>query len=117
MDYKWEVTMHSLSEEQLEKIAKVLYEAAHTAWALTLELDNKDIFDELYTPQVNDYAFETSNPYLPRLYAIGKIVEITKLEGGSKIHLIERLDGKIQRWENARFVKVANEKTIELTRN
>jgi hypothetical protein len=109
--------MTPMTEEQLETIAKVLFDVAYNAWVMNLKLYNTDVFNDLHEPQVNDYVIETTNPFVPRLTAIGKLVEVIQQEGGWTIYKIERLDGKIHQWENASFVKVADEKTLKLIRS
>lgn len=105
-----------MKEEQLENIAKVLFDAAYNAWVMNLELNQSDLFKDLREPKVGDFVFETTNPFVPRLQAIGKLIEVIK-EDGWKTYKIERLDGEIQQWENAHFVKVADEQTLKLIRN
>ena len=105
-----------MTEEQLETVAKVLFDAAYNAWVMNLEINNRNVFNDLHEPKINDYVIETTNPFVPRLHAIGKLIEVSKLEGGWKIQKIERLDGRIHEWQNASFVKVADENTLKLIR-
>jgi len=106
-----------MNPEQLEKVAKVLFDAAYNAWLMSLELnllnDTKHSHD-LRNPQIGDYVIETTNPLVPRLWSVGKLIEIIDQGGGFNVYRIERIDGVIQNWENARFVKVADEVTLAL---
>lgn len=106
-----------MTEVQLEKLAKVLFDAAYNAWVMNLKLFNNELFNDLHKPKIDDYVIETTNPLVPRLAAIGRLIEVIEQEGGWKIYKIERLDGQIHQWENANFVKVADENTLQLIRN
>lgn len=106
--------MNTLTDEQMETIAGVMFDVAFSAWSMNLEINDSEVLRDLYNPQVNDYVIETTNPFVPRLQAVGKLIEVIKEDGGSKTYRIERLDGNIQRWENARFAKVADSKTLEI---
>ncbi|MCK2000799.1 hypothetical protein MZM54_05275 [[Brevibacterium] frigoritolerans] len=101
-----------MNEEKFESIAKVLFDTAFAAWSINLKkMHDSDIFSDLNKPEMGDYVFEISNPFTPRIRSIGKLVE----HSNSGSYVIECLDGKIHTWENAKFVKVADEKTISLT--
>lgn len=103
-----------MNEEKFESIAKVLFDTAFAAWSINLKkMHDADIFNDLNKPEIGDYVFEISNPFTPRIRSIGKLVE----HSNSGPYVIECLDGKIHTWENAKFVKVADERTISLTKS
>lgn len=106
-----------MNPEQLEAVAKVLFDAAYNAWSMSLELNllnDTEHSRDLRNPQIGDYVIETTNPLVPRLWAVGKLVEMIDPGSGFKVYRIERIDGVIQNWENAQFVKVADEGTLSL---
>lgn len=106
-----------MENEQLEAIAKILFNTAYSTWVMNLKLMNMDVFNDLHKPAIGDYVIETTNPFVPRLSALGKLVDVVKKDGGWTIYKIERLDGQIHEWENADFVKVADDKTLKLIRS
>jgi len=101
-----------VTEEQYENLAKILFDSAYAMYSLSLKTVNVEIFNDLNEPEIGDYVFETTNPFVPKLRAIGKLLEKSSENFGT--YMIECLDGKIHTWENAKFVKVADENTKSL---
>lgn len=95
----------------MEEIAKVMFDNAWTFWSLALSnFSHFDVFKELDEPQIGDYVFEVTNPFAPHTAKIGKLLE--KPSTGE--YIIEKIDGKTMHWENAKMVKIADEKTRSL---
>ena len=102
-----------MTSEQYEVIAEMLFNASFSAWSLSLNAEQRDVFNDLRDPVIGDFVIETSNPFTPKLYSVGKLIEVS--EDGWE-YKIERLDGKIHEWSNARFVKIADDKTLKMLR-
>lgn len=101
-----------MGEGKLEELAKVMFNAAYSAWVLNLKTHNPEVFGDLRYPKVGDYVIETTNPHVPRLVAIGKLVSEERQDGGHTLYTIEKLNGEQHQWENANFIKVADDETL-----
>lgn len=100
-----------ISQERLEEIAEILFNSAFSVWSAGIKTFNISILDELNNPKIGDFVVEITNPFVPRLHALGKLIEVSD-DGWA--YKIERLDGVIHEWTNAKFVKVADKNTIKL---
>lgn len=102
-----------MNEQQLEKVAEIIFNSAYASWVMNLDLFKNDVFNDLRYPKVGDFVIETSNPFVPKLHAVGKLLEVSE-DGWN--YKIERLDGIVHSWENCSFVKVADETTLKILR-
>lgn len=94
----------------LVRLADVLFETGFAGWTLVNHSCNFDLIRDIMNPIVGDFVFESTNPFEERIKCVGELLSIENKDG-EKVCRIKRLDGVIQEWSNARFVKIINEHT------
>ncbi|MBG9694204.1 hypothetical protein ABD91_26090 [Lysinibacillus sphaericus] len=95
--------------------AKALIEAGFAGWTLVNNTYQVSLIRDLMNPIEGDYVFETTNPFVEPIKAVGKLIEIVETDCG-KVFRILRLDGVVQEWLNAHFAKVVDAKTRKLVK-
>lgn len=101
-----------MDNEKYEEIATIIFNSAYAAWSMSIKINNYKAFEDLNEPNVGDFVFELSNPFVPKLRAIGKLLE--QSNEGLGTYKIECIDGNVHVWENAKFIKIADENTLKL---
>jgi hypothetical protein len=102
-----------MTEEQVNQAAKVIFDSAWAFWSLVLsDMKYAEIFTHMNDPQVGDYAFENTNPFVPDKNKVGKILEMP----AHGMYIIERLDGTTMEWSNAKMIKVPDEAIRDMVR-
>lgn len=102
-----------MTEEQIEQAAKVMFECGWAFWSKAIDdFHNRELFNDLHKPQIGDYVFENTNPFLPYRKLVGKLVEMPS----NSEYILEMIDGQTMHWQNAKMIKIADENTRKLLR-
>lgn len=101
-----------MNKEHFESVAEAMFESAWNFWSLAnnTQHDNIELIKDLNNPKIGDYVFETTNPFVPKLIAVGKLLEHPRRGE----YVIQRIDGEIHNWTHAKMNKVPDERTKKL---